>query len=99
MWRMLAVKKSFKKELLLSSNVAEDCLTTWACRVGTSCLTVPPPLGGEPWIETNAYMLHDTGDWKDLNLKFALLCWRDMRILDKVECWSSFSEEEDDDQV
>lgn len=41
---------------------------------------------GEPWLETNVYMLHDTGNWKDLNLKFALLCWRDARILDRDDC-------------
>ncbi|VDK70220.1 unnamed protein product [Gongylonema pulchrum] len=25
----------------------------------------------------NAYMLNDTCDWKDLNLKFILACYRD----------------------
>ncbi|XP_061282865.1 non-lysosomal glucosylceramidase isoform X2 [Bos javanicus] len=26
----------------------------------------------EPWLRVNAYEIHDTGDWKDLNLKFVL---------------------------
>ncbi|XP_072815821.1 non-lysosomal glucosylceramidase isoform X2 [Vicugna pacos] len=26
----------------------------------------------EPWLRVNAYVVHDTADWKDLNLKFVL---------------------------
>ena len=26
----------------------------------------------EPWTNINAYTIHDTSDWKDLNLKFIL---------------------------
>uniref|UniRef100_A0A914WLT6 Glucosylceramidase n=1 Tax=Plectus sambesii TaxID=2011161 RepID=A0A914WLT6_9BILA len=33
--------------------------------------------GDDPWLLPNAYMLHDTGDWKDLNLKFVLTAYRD----------------------
>ncbi|RCN43295.1 hypothetical protein ANCCAN_10709 [Ancylostoma caninum] len=41
---------------------------------------VPHDLGNpadEPWLCTNAYVMHDTGKWKDLNLKFVLTSWRD----------------------
>ncbi|XP_055282970.1 non-lysosomal glucosylceramidase isoform X2 [Moschus berezovskii] len=31
----------------------------------------------EPWLRVNAYEIHDTGDWKDLNLKFVLQVYRD----------------------
>lgn len=31
----------------------------------------------EPWLRVNAYMIHDTADWKDLNLKFVLQVYRD----------------------
>lgn len=31
----------------------------------------------EPWLRINAYEIHDTGDWKDLNLKFVLQVYRD----------------------
>ena len=31
----------------------------------------------EPWLCTNAYVMHDTGKWKDLNLKYVLTSWRD----------------------
>lgn len=31
----------------------------------------------EPWLRVNAYLIHDTADWKDLNLKFVLQIYRD----------------------
>ncbi|XP_058528712.1 non-lysosomal glucosylceramidase isoform X2 [Ochotona princeps] len=31
----------------------------------------------EPWLRINAYLIHDTADWKDLNLKFVLQIYRD----------------------
>ncbi|CAJ0948088.1 unnamed protein product, partial [Mesorhabditis belari] len=45
---------------------------------------VPHDLGNpaqDPWLLTNAYVMHDTGKWKDLNLKFVLTSWRDYVIL------------------
>lgn len=36
-----------------------------------------PYLGDEPWQRVNAYLMHDTADWKDLNLKFVLQVYRD----------------------
>uniref|UniRef100_A0A8R1HJ60 DUF608 domain-containing protein n=1 Tax=Caenorhabditis japonica TaxID=281687 RepID=A0A8R1HJ60_CAEJA len=45
---------------------------------------VPHDLGNpadEPWIATNAYVMHDTGKWKDLNMKFVLTSWRDYIVL------------------
>ncbi|CAI5438638.1 unnamed protein product [Caenorhabditis angaria] len=41
---------------------------------------VPHDLGNpadEPWLATNAYVMHDTGKWKDLNMKYVLTSWRD----------------------
>lgn len=39
---------------------------------------VPFPLtDDEPWLRVNAYLIHDTADWKDLNLKFVLQVYRD----------------------
>lgn len=34
-------------------------------------------LAQDPWLLTNAYVMHDTGKWKDLNLKFILTSYRD----------------------
>lgn len=39
---------------------------------------VPHDLGmHDPWIEVNAYNIHDTSKWKDLNCKFVLQVYRD----------------------
>ncbi|XP_045879389.1 non-lysosomal glucosylceramidase isoform X2 [Meles meles] len=34
----------------------------------------------EPWLRINAYVIHDTADWKDLNLKFVLQVYRDYHL-------------------
>uniref|UniRef100_A0A4W4EJD8 Non-lysosomal glucosylceramidase n=1 Tax=Electrophorus electricus TaxID=8005 RepID=A0A4W4EJD8_ELEEL len=44
---------------------------------------VPHDIGDpddEPWLRVNAYMIHDTADWKDLNLKFVLHVYRDYHL-------------------
>ncbi|XP_044197254.1 non-lysosomal glucosylceramidase [Thunnus albacares] len=44
---------------------------------------VPHDIGDpddEPWQRVNAYLIHDTADWKDLNLKFVLQVYRDFHI-------------------
>ncbi|CAJ0574470.1 unnamed protein product, partial [Mesorhabditis spiculigera] len=49
---------------------------------------IPHDLGNpaaDPWLSTNAYVMHDTGKWKDLNLKFVLLSWRDWIVLAEKE--------------
>ncbi|KAF8366782.1 hpo-13 [Pristionchus pacificus] len=49
---------------------------------------VPHDLGNpaaDPWLLTNAYVMHDTGKWKDLNLKFVLTSWRDYVCIVKRE--------------
>ncbi|KAM3721207.1 Non-lysosomal glucosylceramidase [Dirofilaria immitis] len=51
------------------------------CRGSVKCAyRVPHDLGNpavEPWLCTNSYVFHDTGKWRDLNLKFILTCCRD----------------------
>ncbi|OCT56918.1 non-lysosomal glucosylceramidase [Xenopus laevis] len=34
----------------------------------------------EPWQKLNAYLIHDTANWKDLNLKFVLQVYRDYHM-------------------
>eukprot|EP00064_Thunnus_orientalis_P017605 superscaffoldBa00003790_g17689 len=44
---------------------------------------VPHDIGDpddEPWQRVNAYLIHDTADWKDLNLKFVLQVYRDFHV-------------------
>lgn len=31
----------------------------------------------EPFVLINAYNMHDTSEWRDLNIKFVLQCFRD----------------------
>lgn len=35
----------------------------------------------EPWQRLNAYLIHDTATWKDLNLKFVLQVYRDYFLM------------------
>uniref|UniRef100_A0A8R1IB46 DUF608 domain-containing protein n=1 Tax=Caenorhabditis japonica TaxID=281687 RepID=A0A8R1IB46_CAEJA len=45
---------------------------------------IPHDMGhpmADPWIHTNAYILHDTSCWKDLNLKFVISCYRDWKMI------------------
>lgn len=45
---------------------------------------VPHDIGNpadEPFLKVNAYVMHDTGKWKDLNLKFVLTTYRDYYLL------------------
>ncbi|XP_061664715.1 non-lysosomal glucosylceramidase isoform X2 [Syngnathoides biaculeatus] len=44
---------------------------------------VPHDIGDpddEPWQRVNAYLIHDTAFWKDLNLKFVLQVYRDYHL-------------------
>ncbi|CAL8325715.1 unnamed protein product [Lota lota] len=44
---------------------------------------VPHDIGDpddEPWQRVNAYLIHDTANWKDLNLKFVLQVYRDFHF-------------------
>jgi len=36
--------------------------------------------GEEPFLKVNAYTIHDTSTWKDLNLKFVLQVYRDYKL-------------------
>uniref|UniRef100_A0A915HRB8 Glycosyl-hydrolase family 116 catalytic region domain-containing protein n=1 Tax=Romanomermis culicivorax TaxID=13658 RepID=A0A915HRB8_ROMCU len=45
---------------------------------------IPHDLGSpaeDPWLRVNAYLSHNTAEWKDLNLKFILTSMRDYFIL------------------
>nr|CAD7428729.1 unnamed protein product [Timema monikensis] len=45
--------------------------------------SVPHDLGDpdeEPYLLINAYPIHDVSDWRDLNLKFVLQCYRDYHL-------------------
>ncbi|XP_030193693.1 non-lysosomal glucosylceramidase isoform X1 [Gadus morhua] len=49
---------------------------------------VPHDIGDpddEPWQRVNAYLIHDTANWKDLNLKFVLQVYRDFHVTQDQE--------------
>ncbi|KAF7706599.1 non-lysosomal glucosylceramidase [Silurus meridionalis] len=49
---------------------------------------VPHDIGDpddEPWQRVNAYQIHDTADWKDLNLKFVLQVYRDYYLTQDLQ--------------
>lgn len=39
----------------------------------------------EPWEKVNAYTIHDTAHWKDLNLKFVLQVYRDYKATKDIQ--------------
>lgn len=39
----------------------------------------------EPWEKVNAYTIHDTAHWKDLNLKFVLQVYRDFKATKDIQ--------------
>uniref|UniRef100_A0ACB8EPJ1 Non-lysosomal glucosylceramidase n=2 Tax=Sphaerodactylus townsendi TaxID=933632 RepID=A0ACB8EPJ1_9SAUR len=48
------------------------------------CNIVPHDIGDpedEPWQRVNAYCIHNTADWKDLNLKFVLQVFRNYHLM------------------
>lgn len=45
-------------------------------------LSPPPPPDDEPWQRVNAYLIHDTAGWKDLNLKFVLQVYRNYYLME-----------------
>ncbi|XP_032887405.1 non-lysosomal glucosylceramidase [Amblyraja radiata] len=84
-----------KLEISLQYDIAavvmkEDCtqrihlMTGRLAKVNTLNV-VPHDIGDpddEPWERVNAYLIHDTADWKDLNLKFVLQVYRDYYLTD-----------------
>ena len=49
---------------------------------------IPHDMGdpeSSPWQQLNAYVFHDTKNWKDLNLKFILSVYRDYYYLNDIE--------------
>ncbi|XP_049963211.1 non-lysosomal glucosylceramidase [Schistocerca serialis cubense] len=50
--------------------------------------TVPHDIGDpeeEPFLAINSYPIHDVSEWRDLNLKFVLQCYRDYCFFDSCD--------------
>ncbi|XP_068685354.1 non-lysosomal glucosylceramidase-like isoform X1 [Montipora capricornis] len=82
-----------KLQLSLQYDIAQavnkaDTQVTLTMMNGRNCRRkvpgcVPHDIGDpadEPWEKVNAYTIHDTAHWKDLNLKFVLQVYRDYKM-------------------
>ncbi|KAG6501546.1 hypothetical protein ZIOFF_041427 [Zingiber officinale] len=74
----LAIQRDFARAVLHEDRGKVKFLAdgTWGLRKVRGA--VPHDLGThDPWNEMNAYNIHDTSKWKDLNSKFVLQVYRD----------------------
>ncbi|XP_073102856.1 uncharacterized protein [Elaeis guineensis] len=74
----LSIQRDFARAVLFEDRRKVKFLAsgTWGIRKVKGA--VPHDLGmHDPWHEMNAYNIHDTSRWKDLNSKFVLQVYRD----------------------
>jgi len=87
-----------KLQLSLQYDIAQvvdqtDSQSTLTMMNGRNCRRkvagyVPHDVGDpaeEPWEKVNAYTIHDTAQWKDLNLKFVLQVYRDYKATNDIQ--------------
>ncbi|CAM8975329.1 unnamed protein product [Rhodiola kirilowii] len=75
----LSIQRDFAAAVMMHDPNKMQLLTdgTWVPRKVIGA--VPHDIGiGDPWFEVNAYNLHNTDRWKDLNPKFVLQVYRDV---------------------
>lgn len=75
----LNIQREFAKAVLIEDKKKVKFLAegNWGIRKVRGA--VPHDLGlHDPWLEINAYNIHDTSQWKDLNSKFVLQIYRDL---------------------
>ncbi|KAK1257159.1 hypothetical protein QJS04_geneDACA024892 [Acorus gramineus] len=78
----LSIQRDFAKAVLCEDKRKVKFLAdgSWAIRKVRGA--VPHDLGThDPWHEMNAYNIHDTSRWKDLNPKFVLQVYRDFAAI------------------
>ncbi|PON63758.1 Beta-glucosidase GBA2-type [Parasponia andersonii] len=90
----LSIQKEFAKAVLSEDGRKVKFLAegNWGIRKVRGA--VPHDLGThDPWSEMNAYNIHDTSKWKDLNPKFVLQVYRDFSATGNmsfgVDVWPS----------
>ncbi|XP_077400919.1 non-lysosomal glucosylceramidase [Vanacampus margaritifer] len=85
LWPKLALSVQYD---IAGSVVQQDVterlhLMSGQCAAVKTKNVVPHDIGDpddEPWQRVNAYLIHDTAYWKDLNLKFVLQVYRDYHL-------------------
>ncbi|KAI3668757.1 hypothetical protein L1987_88240 [Smallanthus sonchifolius] len=74
----LSIQRDFAKAVLSEDTRKVKFLAEGNSGIGKVKGAVPHDLGThDPWHEMNAYNIHDTSKWKDLNPKFVLQVYRD----------------------
>ncbi|XP_052189296.1 uncharacterized protein LOC127799362 [Diospyros lotus] len=74
----LSIQRDFAKAVLCEDRGKVKFLAEGNCGLRKVRGAVPHDLGThDPWHEMNAYNIHDTSKWKDLNPKFVLQVYRD----------------------
>ncbi|KAM3756309.1 hypothetical protein ACB098_02G102300 [Castanea mollissima] len=74
----LNIQRDFAKAVLSEDGRKVKFLAEGNCGIRKVRGAVPHDLGThDPWNEMNAYNIHDTSKWKDLNPKFVLQVYRD----------------------
>ncbi|KAJ4955498.1 hypothetical protein NE237_012281 [Protea cynaroides] len=74
----LSIQRDLAKAVLSEDGRKVKFLAGGKCGIRKVMGCVPHDLGThDPWNEMNAYNIHDTSKWKDLNPKFVLQVYRD----------------------
>ncbi|KAF9604796.1 hypothetical protein IFM89_010337 [Coptis chinensis] len=74
----LSIQRDFAKAVLSEDGRKVKFLADGTSGIRKARGAVPHDLGThDPWHEMNAYNIHDTSRWKDLNPKFVLQVYRD----------------------
>ncbi|KAJ8773994.1 hypothetical protein K2173_009425 [Erythroxylum novogranatense] len=74
----LAIQRDFAKSVLSEDGRKVKFLAEGNVGIRKVRGAIPHDLGThDPWNEMNAYNIHDTSNWKDLNPKFVLQVYRD----------------------
>ncbi|KAI3915625.1 hypothetical protein MKX01_015450 [Papaver californicum] len=74
----LSIQRDFATAVLSEDRRKVKFLADGNCGIRKAKGAVPHDLGThDPWHEMNAYNIHDTSKWKDLNPKFVLQVYRD----------------------
>ncbi|KAA8548432.1 hypothetical protein F0562_000116 [Nyssa sinensis] len=74
----LSIQRDFARAVLCEDGRKVKFLAEGNCGIRKVRGAVPHDLGThDPWHEMNAYNIHDTSKWKDLNPKFVLQVYRD----------------------
>ncbi|XP_042517357.1 non-lysosomal glucosylceramidase [Macadamia integrifolia] len=74
----LSIQREFAKAVLSGDGRKVKFLAEGNCGIRKVRGAIPHDLGThDPWNEMNAYNIHDTSKWKDLNPKFVLQVYRD----------------------